>query len=219
MDVARSAGSYELRPPPTAAAEPPPLPSFPPSEGPLAGPLELKAPAEGESVAEMARRLEDDGLLYLPAALSPEQTASLRAAIRAAETDKENPVDSGVGTPRAVAVLAEAQAEGTTPEWQVTGNKGVMSLWNRTPEALQYLDLDPTCAVAEATLGADCHLIQQKGWQTGPGRYADHDLHLDFLPLHVADPTPLLDGSLRVPIYLITAHYYLEDTYPELGPT
>ena len=85
MDVARSAGSYELRPPPTAAAEPPPIPSFPPSEGPLplAGPLELKAPAEGESVAEMARRLEDDGLLYLPAALSPEQTASLRAAIRA----------------------------------------------------------------------------------------------------------------------------------------
>ena len=219
MHVARSAGSYELRPPPTAAAEPPPLPSFPPSEGPLplAGPLELKAPAEGESVAEMARRLEDDGLLYLPAALSPEQTASLRAAIRAAETDKENPVDSGVGTPRAVAVLAEAQAEGTTPEWQVTGNKGVMSLWNRTPEALQYLDLDPTCAVAEATLGVDCHLIQQKGWQTGPGRYADHDLHLDFLPLHVADPTPLLDGSLRVPIYLITAHYYLEDLTGEEG--
>jgi len=29
----------------------------------------------------------------------------------------------------------------------------------------------------------------------------------------------LLEGKVRVPIYLITAHYYLEDMVEELGPT
>ena len=47
---------------------------------------------------------------------------------------------------------------------------GVMSLWNRG-FGLKYLDLDPCCAVAEETLGADCHLIQQKAWSSGPVRF------------------------------------------------
>ena len=85
---------------------------------------------------------------------------------------------------------------------------------------LQYLDLDPCCAVVEATLGPDAHLVQQKGWTTGPGRPADRHLHLDFLPLHCpAAAEALLDGRLRIPIYLITAHYYLDDMDMELGPT
>jgi ectoine hydroxylase-related dioxygenase (phytanoyl-CoA dioxygenase family) len=87
-------------------------------------------------------------------------------------------------------------------------------------QALGYLDLDPCCAVCEATLGADCHLIQHKGWVSGPGRPGGR-LHTDFVPLMVKDPACLLDGRIRVPIYLITAHYYLEDFADDdrLGPT
>ena len=95
-----------------------------------------------------------------------------------------------------------------------------MSLWNRMPPhgGLAMLDAEPCCSVAEATLGADCHLIQQKAWSTGPGRPGQH-LHLDFLPLFVPQNEVLLEGKLRIPIYLITAHYYLEDMDEALGPT
>lgn len=112
--------------------------------------------------------------------------------------------------------MAKAVAEDRDPGY--LGNKGVMSFWNRDRSGrnLQYLDLDPCCAVAEATLGDDCHLIQQKAWSTGPGRPGQH-LHLDFLPVAVGDEQLLVDGVVRIPIYLITAHYYLEDMTEELG--
>jgi hypothetical protein len=222
----RLSGAYVLRG--LSIDERAELPGFPPAQGPLplGGPLQLRAPSATETAAELARRLEDDGLLYLPGALSPEQVASLRAAIGRTATDPRNPVDSGRGTPAAVEALAAAQANGTEPGWGHAGNKGIMSWWNRfeTGEMLQYLDLDPTCAVAEATLGEDCHLIQQKGWSTGPGRSGDSNLHLDFLPMYCAGAEQALrDGRLRIPVYLITAHYYLDDMTEDagmaLGPT
>ena len=82
---------------------------------------------------------------------------------------------------------------------------------------LQYVDLDPCYAVAEAALGSDCHLMQHKAWTTGPGRPGNSDLHVDFLPLYCPD----VAERLRVPIYLITAHYYLDDMGDDmaLGPT
>ena len=45
-----------------------------------AGPLELRAPQPGETVSQLARRLEDDGLLYLPNALSLSQIEQLKAS-------------------------------------------------------------------------------------------------------------------------------------------
>ena len=62
------------------------------------GLLALVEPSAGESVASMARRLEDDGLLYLPNVLNQAQVARLRAAMDRTETDRRNPVDSGIGT-------------------------------------------------------------------------------------------------------------------------
>ena len=221
----RIGGAFALRGPSVVAEteEEQPTPEAAP-DAPLRvdGPLALQPPATGEAVGDLARRLEDDGLLYLPGALTPEQVASLIQAMDAAKTDPGNPVDSGIGTLAANRAIAAAEAAGEAPDWNWTGNKGVMSWWNRFPDGqmLQYLDLDPCCAVAEATLGADCHLIQQKGWTTGPGRPADRQLHLDFLPLYCPGAqAALLEGRLRVPIALITAHYYLEDTDMDLGPT
>ncbi len=198
----------------SGAPEHPPSPSGTVS----AGPLELRPPHPGETVSQMGRRLEDDGLLYLPNALSLAQIEQLKADFDNTSTDPANPVDSGQGTPAHEAMVAKAVAEGRDPGY--LGNKGVMSFWNRDSSGrnLQYLDLDPCCAVAEATLGDDCHLIQQKAWSTGPGR-PGQQLHLDFLPVAVGDERLLVDGVVRIPIYLITAHYYLEDMTEELGMT
>lgn len=181
-----------------------------------AGPLKLRAPGPGETVSDLARRLEDDGLLYLPKALSLVQIEQLKADFDNTPTDPMNPVDSGQGTPAHEKMVADAVAEGRDPGY--VGNKGVMSFWNRDTSGrnLQYLDLDPCCAVAEATLGEDCHLIQQKAWSTGPGR-PGQTLHVDFVPVAVEDEQLLVDGMVRMPIYLITAHYYLEDMTEELG--
>ena len=93
-------------------------------------------------------------------------------------------------------------------------------MWRALPRR-EYRDFISSALTTRGSQ-ADCHLIQHKGWVSGPGR-PGQNLHLDFLPLAVPNPAPLFDGRLRVPIYLITAHYYLEDfTGPaggELGPT
>lgn len=181
-----------------------------------AGPLVLRPQQPGESISELSRRLEDDGLLYIPNALSFAQVEQLKADFDNISTDPMNPVDSGQGTPTHEAAVTKAIAEGQDPGY--LGNKGVMSFWNRDRSGrnLQYLDLDPCCAVAEATLGDDCHLIQHKAWSTGPGR-PGQTLHVDFLPVVVGDEGLLVNHVLRIPIYLITAHYYLEDMTEELG--
>ena len=165
----RMGGAFALRGPSVVAEteeEQPPPEAAPDAPLRVDGPLALQPPATGEAVGDLARRREDDGLRYLPGALTPEQVASLIQAMDAAKTDPGNPVDSGIGTLAANRAIAAAEAAGEAPDWNWTGNKGVMSWWNRFPDGqmLQYLDLDPCCAVAEATLGADCHLIQQKGY-------------------------------------------------------
>ena len=190
-----------------------------PTECVSEGPLELRPMRlPHDSIADMARTLEDDGLLYLPDVLRPELIARLREDFDRTPTDVNNPIDSGIGTPSNEEHRAKMLAEGQDPGWN--GNKGVMSLWNRMPPhgGLAMLDAEPCCSVAEATLGPDCHLIQQKAWSTGPGRPGQH-LHVDFLPLFVPQNEVLLEGKLRIPIYLITAHYYLEDMDEALGPT
>eukprot|EP01046_Picozoa_sp_COSAG06_P054671 COSAG06_NODE_9811_length_1810_cov_59.270299_2_plen_233_part_00 len=147
--AARSA--FILRGPAVDASEAPPaaVDAAPGSGGTVsAGPLELKPPQPGETVADLARRLEDDGLLFLPGALSTEQIQRLKEDFDRTPTDPHNPVDSGQGTPSHEAMVAKAIAEGKDPGW--IGNKGVMSLWNRESSGrhLQYVDLDPCCAVA-----------------------------------------------------------------------
>ena len=54
-------------------------------------------------------------------------------------------------------------------------------------------------------------------WLTGPGR-PEQNLHADWQPLLV--PEDLMeDPRLRIPVYITTAHFYLDDLYEELGPT
>ena len=82
---------------------------------------------------------------------------------------------------------------------------------------MKYADMDPTCAICEILLGADCHLIGMTSWITGPGR-TDQGLHNDYLPFEVPSEK-LRTGQVKMPVFLITAHYYLDDMFEELGPT
>jgi hypothetical protein len=127
----RQAGAFILRGP--AVDENPPLPPTPDDAAAgdcrTEGRLELQPPDPGESVASMARRLEDDGMLYLPGLLKPGRVAALRATMDSTATDPGNPVDSGIGTKG----WLKAKESGT-PFYDK--DKGVMSWWNRDPDAL-----------------------------------------------------------------------------------
>ena len=66
-------------------------------------------------------------------------------------------------------------------------------------------------------MGNDCHVIGMTGWITGPGR-TDQALHADYQPLEVAEEL-LVSKRVQIPVFVSTAHYYLDDTTEELGPT
>ena len=183
-------------------------------------PLELRPPTPGETPSDAARRLDQDGFLYLPGVLEAGEVATLRQQIVETATDPAHPIDSGIGT------LGHSQAEGVARlagEAPPPFETGVMSWWARAGAAdpaahLQYLDRDPVCAVAEAALGPGSRIMQSKAWATGPGRLPGR-MHADFLPVRGIPEAALLSGAVTVPTYLITAHYYLEDITEELGPT
>ena len=173
-----------------------------------------------DSVAGMTAALLREGLVHVPAALSRPAVAELKALFAELEPDPTSPLDrfSKSDGHRAA---ARAAADAGEPEPYV--DLAIQTLFNRprpsrrTAEPypfLRYLDVDPVVAVAESALGAGCHVIQHNLWRTGPGRPRGNT-HIDYLPLASAD------GAIpfETPLYVITAHYYLDDMYEELGPT
>ena len=53
-------------------------------------------------------------------------------------------------------------------------------VFNRAPFWLPYLDLPGVIELAEACLGADCHVIGQTAWRSHPG-FVGGELHADYL--------------------------------------
>ena len=144
--------------------------------------------------------LERDGYVYFPNVLDTEEVAELRATMDRLET------------------IPECLDRHQTPEnGDKFLNKIINNSFNRDPLYLQFLDKSPIIEVAEATHGEDCHCIGMQSWITGPGR-PDQGLHTDWLPISLpADVRS--DPRVKVPIFITTAHYYLNDMYEELGPT
>ena len=163
----------------------------------MAKALSLVAHNDLESQVEA---LERDGYVYFPGVLNAEEVAELRATMDRLET------------------IPECLDRHQTP--QNGGkflNKIINNSFNRDPLYLQFLDKSPIVEVAEATHGEDCHCIGMQSWVTGPGR-PDQGLHTDWLPISLpADVRS--DPRVKVPIFITTAHYYLNDMYEELGPT
>jgi ectoine hydroxylase-related dioxygenase (phytanoyl-CoA dioxygenase family) len=91
-----------------------------------------------------------------------------------------------------------------------------LCVFNRDPYWLQFLDRPGVIDLAEAALGADCHVIGETAWRSHPG-FRGEPLHADYLPLTWAEGR--LPDDVRVPPRILTVHYYLCDVTPELAPT
>ena len=107
--------------------------------------------------------------------------------------------------------------DGTLGNQAPGSNKHIKVLFNRDAYFLQYLDKEPVIDLEEEILGDDCHVIGMTRWITGPGR-TDQALHADYQPLEVAEEL-LVSKRVQIPVFVSTAHYYLDDTTEELGPT
>lgn len=90
-------------------------------------------------------------------------------------------------------------------------------VFNRDPFWLPFLDKPGVIDLAEATMGAQCHIIGQTAWRSHPGHngWSPHtDRTFITLPEDMAS-----DPRIRLPIYLCTAHFYLSDMTEDLCPT
>ena len=142
--------------------------------------------------------VEQDGYVYLPRVLGSDQVAELREHMGRLEP------------------LAESFDSGPDPKRGFL-NRAINNAFNRDPHFVQFLDYPGVIEIAEALLGADCHVIAMTSWLTGPGR-PDQVLHADYQPLTLPEDV-MGDPRVRVPVYIATAHYYLDDLAEEIGPT
>jgi ectoine hydroxylase-related dioxygenase (phytanoyl-CoA dioxygenase family) len=142
------------------------------------------------ATATYLQALHDQGFALLPGVVTAAQIAELRGAI-----DHLQP-----------------------QHWDYTGLLDhYKCVFNRDPLWLPYLDLPGVIELAEAALGADCHLIGQTAWRCHPG-FVGADLHLDYLAMQL--PSSLLDDpAFHLPMQICTAQLYLDDIDTELCPT
>ncbi len=152
-----------------------------------------------DTLAEQTEALYRDGYVYLLGVLTSNQVAKLRDRMDAL-------------TP-----ISESFDKNGCPEDIGFINKHINNAFNRHAHFLQFLDRPGVIELAEAIHGDDCHCIGMTSWMTGPGR-PDQNLHTDWLPLSL--PADILEDSrVRIPIFITTAHFYLDDITEELGPT
>jgi ectoine hydroxylase-related dioxygenase (phytanoyl-CoA dioxygenase family) len=157
-------------------------------------------------VDSQVRSLRESGYVYFPRALDASQVEELRAAM-----DRLEPAAEGFDR-------SEVRPEGFF-------DKHILNCFNRDPLFLQYLDRSPVYEVAEGALSytesgpwsPSCHVIGMASWVTGPGR-PDQALHADWQAIDLPGDVAA-DPRVRVPVFVTTAHYYLDDIYDELGPT
>lgn len=143
-----------------------------------------------ESTTRHLRALHEQGFALLRGVLGATQVAELRDAI-----DRLQPI-----------------------HWDYTGLVDhYKCLFNRDPLWLPYLDRPGVIELAEASLGADCHVIGQTAWRSHPG-FIGADLHADYLVMEL--PESLLAApSFELPMQICTAMFYLDDIDEALCPT
>ena len=145
------------------------------------------------------RAMREDGFAYFANVLNADEIAELRRAMDA------------------LTALPESFDKHTDPAEHGFMNKSINNVFNRDPVFVQYLDRPEIIDLVEAVHGADCHCIGMTAWVTGPGR-PDQTLHADWQPLTLPEDI-MADERVQIPIFITTAHYYLDDLYEELGPT
>ena len=124
---------------------------------------------------------------------------------------------AGAVPPHAVAAARDRIDALEPVHWDFTGTTDhYKNVFNRDPFWVPFLDPPGVIDLAEAALGADCHVIGQTAWRSHPGHRGVR-LHLDYLPLEW--PAPGVPDGLAVPAFILTAHIYLSPQPPELCPT
>lgn len=117
-----------------------------------------------------------------------------------------------------VQLLRDAIDELTPTHWDFTGTTDhYKCVFNRDPLWLPFLDLPGAIELAEAALGADCHVIGQTAWRSHPG-HAGVGVHADYLAMDLPEEW-LADPKFVLPMFICTAHLYLSDVTLELCPT
>lgn len=90
-------------------------------------------------------------------------------------------------------------------------------VFNRDVKFLNLLDKEPLIDIAENLMGEDCHIIGQSAWRSHPG----HDgwfPHTDRT--FVEFPEEVYNHpEFKLPVFLCTAHFYLDDMTLDLAPT
>lgn len=152
-----------------------------------------------DTLEDRVEALYRDGYVYLPGVLSPEEVAELREQMDAL-------------TP-----IPESFDKFTSPPEHGFVNRHINNAFNRHPHFLAFLDRPGVVDIEEAVHGEDCHCIGMTAWMTGPGR-PDQTLHSDWLALSLPEDV-MADPRVRLPIFITTAHYYLDDITEALGPT
>ena len=143
--------------------------------------------------------LENDGYVYLPGVIKSEEIIELKTAMDRLDRVPDSFDQHG------------------TPENGGFLNKHINNAFNRDITFLRYLDKPEVIEIEEAIHGKDCHVIGMTAWTTGPGR-PEQTLHTDWLPISLPEDI-LADPRVKVPVFITTCHYYLNDIYEELGPT
>ena len=145
-------------------------------------------------LASRVTAIQRDGFVYFPGVISLAEVAELRSVMDRLEE-----------IPEYFDVARES--------WSRSFNNA----FNRDEVFIQYLDKPEIIELAEKIHGADCHIIGMTAWITGPGR-PEQTLHIDYLPISLPEDV-LTDPRVNIPVFITTAHYYLDDMNEELGPT
>ena len=140
------------------------------------------------------KSIQDDGFVYFPGIMNTHEVAELRKAMDSLDEIPE-------------------YFDRTGQPWSRSFN----NVFNRGEIFRQYLDKPGIIELVEEIHGSDCHVIGMTAWITGPGR-PDQSLHVDYLPISLP-PDLLEDVRVKIPIFITTAHYYLDDLHEALGPT
>ena len=159
--------------------------------------MEVHSGLEGQ--LESLRR---HGFAYLPGVINSEEIEAIKECMKTLEPIKES-----------------------NDFWGDPGDRigmGVRSLhvknaFNRNFVFWRLMDKPGVIELAEAALGDDCHLVGMSAWRSGPGR-PDQSLHSDWVPVPL--PSNIASNpEVELPIFIATAHFYLEDITEDLGPT
>jgi ectoine hydroxylase-related dioxygenase (phytanoyl-CoA dioxygenase family) len=152
-----------------------------------------------QTTEERVHSLENDGYVYFPGAMNPQEVEELYAAM-----DRQT-------------AIPESFDRYDTPETRGFLNRHINNAFNRDEIFLRYIDRPDIIDAVEGIHGEDCHVIGMTAWMTGPGR-PQQGLHIDWLPF----PMPVdivADPRVKVPVFITTLHFYLDNLTEELGPT